>query len=170
MKKSKRYYGVSISRISHIVFVFILFTLGIVACDYNIVDYNIIIYPSEQQVENIAWQALNPYTTSHNRDAWEIIEIKKVVGSDIIDQFENQDYYGCNTAANLVSDSGVDPSKVYWFIHMEPRPTTPLPVPSKLWSPTNQGFLPEPNLYNALFLIDPVSGQVLVRRLGCAIP
>jgi hypothetical protein len=151
-------------KIIHKEYVSTFITLVLVGC--SLVNY----HPNEQQVGNIAWQALNPYTSSHNRNAWEIIEIKKVVGSDIIEQFEYNEYYGCKTPATLVPDSGVDPSKVYWFVHMEPRPATPIPIPSKWWSPTNQGFIPEPGLYNALFLIDPVSGQVLIRRLGCALP
>ena len=146
-------------------YVFIFIILALVGCT------SVIYYPNEQQVGNIAWQALDPFTLSHNRNDWEIIEIKKVVGSDIIELFNYKGYYGCQTAAYLVPENGVDPNKVYWFVHMEPQKVTPLP--SKLKEPIGTGnpqWGPDQGLFNALFLIDPKNGQVLVRRLDCLVP
>jgi hypothetical protein len=153
------------SKIFCIGYVFILFTFGLVACDYGKA------VPNEQQIRDIAWEALDPYTISHSRDAWEVIEIKKVFGHDISEQFKDEYYYGCMTTTTLVPENQINLSKLYWYVHMEPRPATSLPP--KLKEPESTGnprIIPEPSLSNALFLIDPDDGQVLVRRLGCAVP
>ena len=143
----------------------LLLASGLVACD----DGKAV--PNEQQIRDIAWDALDPYTLSHNRDAWEVIEIKKVFGNDISGQFTDEYYYGCMTTTTLVPETQISLSKLYWYVHMEPRPATSLPP--KLKGPESTGnprIIPELGLFNALFLIDPDDGQVLVRRLGCAVP
>jgi hypothetical protein len=142
---------------------FIIIFLIIILVGCTQINY----YPNEQQIGNIAWRALDPYTSSHNRKAWEIIEIKKVVGSEIIEQFKYREYYGCITPATQIFDSGIDANKIYWFVHMKPRKVTPLPPELITPATVDPLIVPDIVLANALFLIDPGNGQVLVRRLGC---
>jgi hypothetical protein len=145
-------------------FMVILYSFSLVSCNYEISML------SEQKVRDLAWKALNPYTLSHNRDAWEVIEIRKVFWKDISDQFTSGYYYGCRTKTTQESDRPIDLSKVYWYVHMEPRPVTPLPPRRN--EPVGTGnppIKPEMNIENALFLIDPDNGQIIARRLGCIV-
>jgi hypothetical protein len=146
-------------------FVVIVLALGLVACA------NEKVAPTEQQVRDLAWQALEPNTASHNRAAWEFIEIKQVVGRDIAGQFTSNYFYGCLQGPTSVPNSQIDPSGVYWYVHMEPRPATPLPP--KLKGPVGTGnppIIPEPFMYKAFFLIDAADGKVVARNLSCLMP
>jgi hypothetical protein len=131
--------------------------------------------PNEQQVRDLAWQEVNPYTLSHNRDSWEIIEIKKVIGRDIVGQFENEHFsggyfYGCWEGPTIIApNSGIEPFKSYWYVQMEPRPATPLPQHQTV-SSTEIPIIPEPFMFKALFLIDVTNGRVVARNLYCVTP
>ena len=108
------------ARTIYLGYLVIVLTLGLVGCA------NKKVIPIEQQVRDLAWQALDPNTASHNRAAWGFIEIKQVVGRDISGQFRDEYFYGCLQGPTIVPNSKIDPSGVYWYVHLEPRPATPL--------------------------------------------
>jgi hypothetical protein len=147
----------------HMGYALIILALGSVGC--AIVKFP----PSEQQVRDLAWQALEPNTSSHDRAAWEVIEIRKVIGRDITMQFTNVNFYGCLEGPTISTNNGIDPSIIYWFVHMEPRRATPLPQQQTV-PYTQIPFIPEPFIYKALFLIDSTNGKVVARNFFCVMP
>jgi hypothetical protein len=146
----------------HLVYGIIVLALGLVACG----NENVV--PSEQQVRDLAWQALEPNTSSHNRDAWEIIEIKKVVGREIASQFEDAKNPDWCPGPAIVTNDIIDPIGIYWYVHLEPRFATSLP-PQRTMSPTEPALIPEPWISKAIFLIDATYGRMVARILNCVV-
>ena len=151
------------ARTIYLGYLVIVLTLGLVGCA------NKKVIPIEQQVRDLAWQALEPNTASHNRAAWGFIEIKQVVGRDISGQFRDEYFYGYLQGPTIVPNSKIDPSGVYWYVHLEPRPATPLPQQRNM-SITEVPLIPEPFIYKAFFLIDVTDGKVVARNLYCLMP
>ena len=122
---------------------------------------------SEQQVLDTAWEALEPNTSSHNRANWEVAEVRRVVGREVVEQFEGKPASGC-PGPKPPANGTISPSGAYWYVHIKRRPATPLPREGTI-SPTAPSAVPEPFMYQALFLVDPADGQVVARKLYCVI-
>jgi hypothetical protein len=124
----------------------------------------------EQQILDIAWQALDPNTSSHNRTAWEVIVVKFVAGRDVQDQFEGGPVPGgCAPGPTPPGNASIAPDGSYWYVEMQPRSATPQPLPTELYSPTAPPRIPEPFVYQAHFLVDAITGEVVARKIFCVI-
>jgi hypothetical protein len=131
---------------------------------YKVSSYN------EQQVIGIAWQALEPNTSSHNQNAWESVVAQSLIGRDIQDKFEGEPIPGhCAPGPTPPDNAKITPDAAYWYVQMQPRPATPGPLPTNLQSPTAPPNVPEPFVYKADFLIDAGTGQIVARKLYCVI-
>jgi hypothetical protein len=127
-------------------------------------------YFNEQQVIGIAWQALEPNTSSHNQNAWESVVVGSFIGRDIQDKFEGEPIPGhCAPGPTPPDNAKITPDAAYWYVQMQPRPATPGPLPTNLQSPTAPPNVPEPFVYKADFLIDAGTGQIVARKLYCVI-
>ena len=126
--------------------------------------------PDEQQVVDIVWQALEPNTSSHSQAAWELVEAKMVEGQDVPDLFEGEPVPGgCAPGPSPPENAEIALSDSYWYVQMRPRAATPKPLPTEQYSPTAPPRVPEPYLYQAHFLVDARTGQVIARKLFCVI-
>ena len=123
--------------------------------------------PSEEQVVEIAWEALAPNTSSHRFANWLVGEVRLVTGSEVGTSFEGRPAPGCSGPTPPANEK-VDPSASYWLVRMRPRPATPKPEKTPL-GPTAPPLVPEPNLDSATLLIDAESGRVVARRLYCLV-
>lgn len=126
--------------------------------------------PSKQQAVDIVWQALEPNTSSHDRAAWELVDVRLVKGHEVQDLFEGEPVPGnCAPGPSPQSNSKIFPSGSFWYVLMKPLNTTPRLGPTQYFSPTAPPNIPEPFLYQAHFLIDFLSGKVIARKLYCVI-
>ena len=114
---------------------------------------------------NIAWEALEPNTRSHDRANWAVIEVRRVSGQSVAAEFEGEIIYGYCGGPEPPLNGEIEPSETYWFVEMRPQPATPS-GPSI--SPTAPPLVPEPFLHRALLLIDD-GGQVIARMLACVV-
>jgi hypothetical protein len=125
---------------------------------------------SEQQIVDIAWQALEPNTSSHNQAAWEVVGVQMVSGGEIQDLIEGEPVPGRCAPGPPPPDNGtIAPGGSYWHVELKPRLATPRPQPTEQFSPTAPPSIPEPFVYDAHFLIDAGTGQVVARKLYCVI-
>ncbi len=122
---------------------------------------------SQAQVENRVWQALEPNTSSHNQANWEVVESRAVSGREVSERFAGKPDPGCVPGPTLPPNRPVSPNAAYWYVHMRPRPATPLPGPRL--SPTAPPNIPEATVVQAEFLVDPHTGDIVARKLGCVI-
>jgi hypothetical protein len=123
-----------------------------------------------QQVGDIAWQALEPNTSSHNQAAWEVISLQTVTGRDVQDRFEGGPIPGgCAPGPEPPENAAIALDGSYWYVQMKPRLATSLPEPSEQFSPTAPPNIPEPFVYQADFLVDAGTGQVTARKIYCVI-
>jgi hypothetical protein len=118
----------------------------------------------DQAVE-LAWQALEPNTASHDRANWAVVEARAVSGRSVAKEFEGWVFYGYCGGPAPPPNGEIEPSERYWYVEMKPQPATPS-GPSM--SPTAPPLVPEPFMVQALFLIDE-SGQVIARVLVCVV-
>jgi hypothetical protein len=124
----------------------------------------------EQQVADIVWQALEPNTSSHNRAAWEIVGVEAVTGRDIRGLFEGEPVPGaCAPGPTPPDNAAIARSSSYWYVEMRPRSATPRPCRTGQFSPTAPPSVPEPFVYQAHFLVDASTGQIVARKLHCII-
>jgi hypothetical protein len=121
----------------------------------------------EAEVSDIVWQALEPNTSSHNRAAWEIVEARIVTGETIQDQFEGGT--GCAPGPQPPDNATIGSDVSYWYVQFKPRPATPLPEPTEQYSPTAPPRKPEPFVYQADFLVDAATGEIVARKIYCVI-
>lgn len=121
----------------------------------------------QEQMRFLAWQTLEPNTSSHDLANWEVIDLRLVEGREVVDEFENPPAYGC-PGPTPVPNLPIDVSGTFWLVQFQKRPATPPPnvTPLSLTAPPN---VPEPFIYQAFFLIDPANEQVVARRLLCVI-
>ena len=137
--------------------------LVIAACSPQVDSLN------EQQVGEIAWQALEPNTSSHNLAAWEIVDARIVTGQDVQDQFEGEPVPGrCAPGPQPPANATIDRDGSYWYVQLKPRFATPGPVPTEQFSPTAPPSIPEPFIHEANFLVD-AAGQIIARKISCVI-
>lgn len=121
----------------------------------------------EQRLLDIAWAALEPNTSSHDRANWEGGEMRRVEGGEVADEFDDErPGYGC-PGPTPQANRRVEPDATYWFVQIKRRPATPPPGVTPI-SPTAPPQVPEPFMYQATFLIDD-SGKVVARKLYCVI-
>jgi len=114
---------------------------------------------------NIAWGALEPNTKSHDRANWTVVEIRRVSGQSVAEEFDGWIFYGACGGPEPSPNGEIDPSQTYWYVEFKPAPATPS-GPSM--SPTAPPLVPEPFMVRALFLIDD-GGQVIARMLACVV-
>ena len=122
---------------------------------------------SEDKVGEIVWQALEPNTSSHNRAAWEMSEARLVTGEAIRDQFEGEP--GCGPGPEPPENSTIAKDSSYWFVQFKPLPATAMPYPTEQYSPTAPPLKPEPFVYQADFLVDAATGEIVARKIYCVI-
>ena len=139
-------------------------TLALTACSAKVVRL------SEQEVVDIVWHALEPNTTSHNQAAWEIVGVQDVTGREVQDLFEGEPVPGRCVPGPVPPDNAtVALDGSYWYVQMRPRSATPRPQPTEQFSPTAPPSVPEPFFYQAHFLVDASTGQIVARKLYCVV-
>ena len=146
-------------------------TLVLTACSTKVTPVGDKATPfSEQQVVDIVWQALEPNTTSHNQAAWEIVDVQVVTGLEVQDLFGGEPVPGrCAPGPKPPDNATIALDGSYWYAQMRPRSATPQPQPTEQYSPTAPPAVPEPFVYQAHFLVDVSTGQVVARKLHCVI-
>jgi hypothetical protein len=117
------------------------------------------------RASDIAWEALEPNTASHDRANWAVVEARRASGQSVAEEFEGWTFYGACGGPAPSPNREIEPSETYWYVEMRPQPATPS-GPSM--SPTAPPLVPEPFMFRALFLIDE-SGQVIARMLACVV-
>lgn len=142
------------------VLLWLFLALGLVACGGQT-------SLAEPAVADLAWQALEPNTHSHDRANWEFSDVRQVRGGEVATQFEGNPAPGC-MGPEPPPNNEIGASRTYWYVLVKSRPVTPPPEQPTL-SPTDPPHIPEPFLYQALFLLDITSGQVVARKLHCVI-
>jgi hypothetical protein len=139
-------------------------TLALIACSPKVVAIG------EQQVIDIAWQALEPNTSSHDQAAWEVVGVSAVTGREAQELFEGEPVPGrCVPGPTPPDSATIALDGSYWYVQMRPRSATPRPVPTEQYSPTAPPRVPEPFVYQAHFLVDASTGQIAARKLLCVI-
>jgi hypothetical protein len=117
------------------------------------------------QAVDLAWAALEPNTSSHNRANWEVLEVRQVPGASVAAEFEGWSFSGACRGPAPPPNGAIDPSETYWYVKMQPQPATPS-GPSM--SPTAPPLVPEPFMTWAVFLLDDYE-QVIARVLACVV-
>lgn len=138
----------------------VLAALSLVACDGRAVV-------SEPEIADLAWQALEPNTHSHDRTNWEVADIRQTKGGEVAAEFEGEPAPGC-LGPEPPPNSDIEASRTYGYVHFTRRPATPPPEEPTL-SPTAPPNVPEPFMVQAFFLIDITERQVVARKLYCVI-
>jgi len=123
---------------------------------------------NQLQVIDIAWEALEPNTSSHTRSNWQVEKVESVTGESVDEQFEGDPAPGCWSGPEPIENKDISPTKIYLYILMVPTPATPEPFYGTP-SPTAPPLIPEPFLREAHFLIDPRTSEVVARKLICVI-
>jgi hypothetical protein len=123
---------------------------------------------SQEQILENAWTSLEPNTSSHTRENWEAVQVRKVAGQEVAEEFEGDPSAGCWMGPTPVPNVAIDASQTYWYVKMAPKSATPVPQERTI-SPTEPPAIPEPFLYQAHFLLDLDSGRVVARKLMCVI-
>jgi hypothetical protein len=120
---------------------------------------------SQDQVLNIVWTALGPHTSTQDREYWLALEANRVPGRDIIDEFLVVNIGQC-PGPDLPENQAIKPSSEYWYVKVAPSQQIVTLTQSASTS-TSESFAPEPLIYQAVFLIDPSTGQIVARKLIC---
>jgi hypothetical protein len=120
----------------------------------------------QDQVVQIAWNNLAPSTSSQNRDNWVVVESRRVAGREVVEQFANAQLSLCpgppppeNHAIRAVSE--------YWFIRTRPAHLANPDSQSGVVKDNIEAPVPEPLIKEALFLIEPFTGNVIARKIYC---
>jgi hypothetical protein len=125
------------------------------------------VLPTEGQVLDVAWQALEPNTSSHSRANWQVAEVRQVAGREVAEQFEGEPAPAC-PGPKPPANGAVRRSGIYWYVELKPRLVTPVPQEGTV-SPTAPPAIPESFTRRALFLVDAAGGRVVARKLYCVI-
>lgn len=118
-----------------------------------------------ERASDIAWEALEPNTRSHDRGNWAAVEARQTSGRSVAEEFEGWVFYGSCRGPEPPPNGRIEPAETYWYVKMKPQPATPN---RPTISPTAPPSVPEPFIAWALFLIDD-SGQVIARVLACIV-
>lgn len=139
-------------------------TLALAACSPKAVPL------SQQQVSGLIWQALEPNTSSHNQAAWEIVVMQTRTGREVQDLFAGEPVPGgCAPGPKPPANAAIVLDGSYWYVQMKPRSATPRPQPTQQFSPTAPPSVPEPFVYQADFLVEATTGQIVARKILCVI-
>jgi hypothetical protein len=119
----------------------------------------------QQQALSIAWKTLEPNTSSHDINGWEVDEARKVVGGEVVNEFSIPAKENC-PGPRPPENQPIKATSEYWYIKVLPvlpdaNPQDDTGSPSPL--PANH----EPNIQTAIFLIDIYNGDVIARKLTC---
>ena len=120
---------------------------------------------NRDSASNIAWEALEPNTRSHDRANWTVVGVRRVSGQSVAEEFEAEVIYGYCGGPEPPLNGEIEPSETYWYVEMRPQPATPR---GQSMSPTAPPLVPEPFVQRALFLIDE-RGEVIARMLACVV-
>jgi hypothetical protein len=162
MRERKTEYKIGMSIASGARFLFALIALSLsTACSQQAGAL------TSQRAQDIAWQALDPNTTSHDRAYWEFTEAKQVKGGEVAGQFKDNPAPGCWAGPTPPANATIAASDSYWFVRAERRAMTAVPQ-KRTVSPTEPPAIPDAFMYKALFLID-VQGKVVAQQLSCVI-
>lgn len=124
----------------------------------------------QAEIQEIAWQALEPNTSSHDQSAWDVVELRTVKGVEIKELFAGEPVPGnCVPGPLPAENRKISASRSYWYVQMKPASVAPEPPPTEQYSPTAPPGIPEPFLRDAHFLVDPGSGEIVARKLYCII-
>jgi hypothetical protein len=121
----------------------------------------------EEAIQDLAWQALGPNTSSGDRAHWQVDEVRRVEGREVAEEFAGEAWYGCWKGPTPTPNGTIQAGSEYWYVALSPRPATPVPQEREV-SPTEPPFIPEPFLREAYFLLD-TEGQIVARKLYCVI-
>ena len=123
---------------------------------------------SRAEAEAIAWQALEPYTSSHQAANWKVSQSRQVKGDELPEIFQKERVETCfnRNAAPPPPPEEFQPAGRYWLVVYEPLPATPK---STALSPTDPPHIPEPFVRQATLLIELQDGELAGFRLGCVI-
>ncbi len=122
----------------------------------------------QSQIMDLVWEALAPNTSSGDRANWEVAVAQQVLGRQVAEQFEGEPAPGCWKGPTPEENGEVIAVNMYWYVRMQPRPATAVPQQGTV-SPTAPPIIPEPFLRDAYFLLDPIDGRVIARKLLCVI-
>jgi hypothetical protein len=117
------------------------------------------------KASDIAWEALEPNTASHDRANWAVVEKRRASGRSVAEEFEGWGFDGSCWGPAPPPNGEIEPAETYWYVKMQPQPATPN---RPTISPTAPPSVPEPFMAWAIFLIDD-NGQVIARVLACVI-
>lgn len=123
----------------------------------------------DSELIDIVWEALEPNTSSQDLANWNAVDIREVKGSEVIEQFEGEPAPGCWKGPPPPENGTIDPEKTYWYVHMLPKPATPIPPGEGEYSPTAPPKVPEPFIHSSAFLLDIDSFEIVARKLSCVI-
>jgi hypothetical protein len=124
--------------------------------------------PTEQQIRDAAWTALEPNTSSHNRTNWEFVQVKQVKGQEISSKFDGRPSAGCWMGPTPSPNEAISPAGSYWYVELKPHPATPVPR-NRTVSATEPPAVPEPFLRQALILLDVSDSKIVARKLFCVV-
>ena len=148
----------------------IIFAVALVACNGPVEIFGRQIAMdtlSRQQAIDFAWQALAPYTSSHERTNWKVIEATLIAGENLPEVFKNPRDLYC-FSGTPPADESIQANADYWYIIFEPVPATESPQVTRR-SPTEPPHVPEPFTRQAFLLIDNATGKVAAFRLHCVV-
>ncbi len=120
---------------------------------------------SQDEVLNIVWKALGPHTSTQDRNYWEALEASRVTGRDIVNEFLVV-YVGQCPGPKPPENQAIKPSSEYWFVKVAPSQKI-VTLTQNADSNATESFAPEPIIHQAIFLIDPSTGQIVARKLIC---
>lgn len=119
----------------------------------------------QDQIIDITWEDLQPITSSQERENWEVKHAERVYGRTVVSQFSGLSISNC-PGPSMPENGAIRSGSEYWFVRVAPaRPgtqATASPQPATVIAIT-----PEPLFSEALFLIDPISGDIIARKYTC---
>lgn len=116
----------------------------------------------QEQIIDITWEDLQPITSSQERENWEVRRAERVYGRTVVGQFSGLVISNC-PGPSMPENRAIRSGSEYWYVWVAPRkPTEPATAP-----PANINVTPEPLFSEALFLIDPMSGEIVARKYQC---
>ena len=119
----------------------------------------------QDQAVDLAWDALQPNTTSGNPDNWEVNEARRVTGREVVGEFADARFINC-PGPMPPENKAIKASSEYWYIKVIPSPTTAETQGEEI-STDIPPQIPEPFISEVLMLIDVFSGQVVARKFSC---
>jgi hypothetical protein len=120
----------------------------------------------QDQILDITWEALKPNTSSQNRGNWEVVDVTRVYGRDVVAEFSSIPISNC-PGPKPPENQAIRSSSEYWFVRAIPKPWLD-PTVAAPKSSTIESIMPEPLFREAYFLIDPFTGQIVARKFVCS--